>query len=96
LQRHGFLGFFPTLPGSDNNSTVPVATITIVGLIFGVLVLLGASPLFYKPVNRKAVSVVIIGFSVPSVLVGAGFIIGFILGIIGGAKAIRWKPRTKK
>ena len=33
----------------------------------------------------------IIVFSIPSVIMGGGFIIGFILGIIGGAKAISKK-----
>lgn len=89
-----FPWIFPTLPGSDNNSAVPFTTITIVGLVCGVLVLLGTSLLCYKPVNSKAIGIVIIGFSVPSVLTGGGFIIGFILGIIGGVKALRRKPET--
>jgi hypothetical protein len=38
---------------------------------------------------------VIIVFSVPSVVTGGGFIIGFILGIIGGAKAPKWKTEMQ-
>jgi len=90
-----FPWIFPTLPGSDNNAAVPFASITIVGLVCGVLVLLGALLLYYKPLNSKETGIVIIGFSIPSVLAGGGFIIGFILGIIGGVKAFRWKPDTK-
>jgi hypothetical protein len=37
----------------------------------------------------------IIVFSIPSLLTGGGFIIGFILGIIGGAKAFRWRPEVQ-
>jgi hypothetical protein len=87
---------FPTLPGSENNSVVPFTTITIVGLVCGVLVLLGTLLLYYKPVNTKVIGIVIIGFSIPSVLTGGGFIIGFILGVIGGVKALRWKSETRK
>jgi len=45
-----------------------------------------------KPQNKKAWGLIVIIFSIPSVITGGGFIIGFILGIIGGAKAFRWKP----
>jgi len=81
---------FPTLPGSDNNATVPFATIAVIGLICGALVLLGAVMLQAKPENGKAWGIMIIVFSIPSVVTGGGFIVGFILGIIGGAKAFRW------
>ncbi len=83
---------FPTLPGSDNNATVPFATIAIIGLICGALVLFGAIMLRIKPENKKAWGILIIVFSMPSVITGGGFIIGFILGIIDGVKAFKWKP----
>lgn len=89
-----FPWIFPTLPGSDNNATVPFSIITIVGLVCGVLILLGAFILCRKPVD-KSIGIMIIIFSIPSVLTGGGFIIGFILGILGGVKALRWKPETK-
>ena len=85
----------PTLPGSDGNSTVPFASLTAIGLACGVLVLLGALMLHSKPANRKAWSIMIIVFSVPSVITGGGFIIGFILGIMGGARAFSWKPEMQ-
>lgn len=85
----------PTLPGSADNSTVPFASLTAVGLICGVLVLLGAMMLRRRSVNRKVWGIMIVVFSIPSVVTGGGFIIGFILGIIGGALAGRaTKPAT--
>ena len=90
-----FPWIFPTLPGSDNNSTVPFATITIIGLVSGVLVLIGALMLYGKLVDSKAIGIVILVFSIPSVVTGGGFIIGFILGIMGGVEALRWKSVTK-
>jgi hypothetical protein len=87
-----FPWIFPTLPGSENNVTVPFVAIAAIGLICGVLVLFGALMLRIKPENMKAWSILIVAFSVPSVVTGGGFIIGFILGIIGGVKAFRWKP----
>jgi hypothetical protein len=87
-----FPSIFPTLPGSDDNATVSFATIAVIGLICGALVLLGAIMLRIKPENKKAWGILIIVFSIPSVITGGGFIVGFILGIIGGVKAFRWKP----
>jgi len=89
-----FPWIFPTLPGSDNNATVPFTTISIVALICGALILFAAIMLRITPENKKAWGILIMVFSIPSVITGGGFIIGFILGIIGGIKALRWKPET--
>ena len=86
-----FPGMIPTLPGSANDTTV-LYRLTAVGLIFGALVLLGAIMLHIKPLSKKAWGIMILVFSIPSVVTGGGFIIGFILGIIGGALALSRKP----
>jgi len=85
----------PTLPGSADNATVPFASLTAVGLICGVLVLLGAIMLRIRPVNEKTWGIIIVVFSIPSVVTGGGFIIGFILGAIGGALALSRKPKVQ-
>jgi hypothetical protein len=90
-----FPWIFPTLPGSDNNTVVPFATISVIALICGALVLFEALMLRIKPENKKTRGILIIVFSIPSLLTGGGFIIGFILGIIGGAKAFRWRPEVQ-
>ena len=90
-----FPWIIPTLPGSDNNTTIPFASLTVAGLICGVLVLFGAVMLRIKPVNKKMWGIIVIVFSIPSVVTGGGFIIGFILGIIGGALAFSWKPKMQ-
>ena len=87
-----FPWIFPTLPGLDNNTTVPFANIALIGLTCGALVLFGAVMLRNKPENKKAWGILITVFSIPSVITGGGFIIGFILGVIGGVKAFRGKP----
>ena len=85
----------PTLPGSSANDTTLLYNLTAVVLIFGVLVLFGAIMLYSKPANKKAWGIIVIVFSIPSVVTGGGFIIGFILGIIGGALALSCKPRMQ-
>jgi hypothetical protein len=87
-----FPWIFPTLPGSDNNASVPFATIAVIALVCGALVLFAAIMLRIKPEYKKAWGILIMVFSIPSVITGGGFIIGFVLGIISGIKALRWKP----
>jgi hypothetical protein len=84
-----FPGVIPTLPGSKANDTTVLYRLTAVGLIFGALVLIGAILLRTKPANRRVWSIMVMVFSIASVITGGGFIIGFILGTIGGASA--WK-----
>ena len=88
-----FPWIFPTLPGSENNATVPFTTIAVISLICGALVLFGAIMLRIKPESKKTSGILIIMFSIPSVITGGGFIIGFILGIIGGAQALSRKSK---
>jgi hypothetical protein len=88
-----FPWIFPTLPGSDNNATVPFTTISVIALICGAVVLLAAIMLRIKPENKKAWGAIVLVFSIPSVITGGGFIIGFILGIIGGKLALSGKPK---
>ena len=90
-----FPWIIPTLPGSSANDTTVLIRLAAVGLIFGVLVLLGAIMLYSKPANKKAWGIMIVLFSIPSVVTGGGFIIGFILGMIGGAMAFSRKPRMQ-
>ena len=89
-----FIGIMPTLPGSSGNDPALLLGLAAAGLIFGVLVLLGALMMRRKPANKKAwgiIVIIVIVFSIPSVIMGGGFIIGFILGIISGKLALSEK-----
>ena len=86
-----FPWIMPTLPGSSGNDAAVLYTVAAVGFICAVLVLVGAIMLRNKPEHKKAWGALTIAFSIPSVVTGGGFIIGFILGIIGGASAFSRK-----
>jgi hypothetical protein len=90
-----FPWIIPTLPGSSGNDTAVLYDLAAVGLTCGVLVLLGAVMLRIRPVNRKVWGIIIVVSSIPSVVTGGGFIIGFILGIVGGALALSRKPNMR-
>jgi len=87
-----FVGIMPILPGSSGNDPTLLMGLAAAGLIFGGIVLVGALMLRIKPVNKEAWGIIVIVFSMPSVIMGGGFTIGFILGIVGGVKAFKWKP----
>lgn len=91
-----FPGIMPTLPGSSSNDPTLLYSLSIVGLILGVIILLAAIMLFYKPANWKAWGILVIIFSIPSVIMGGGFIIGFILGIMGGKMAFQKKIKIQE
>ena len=86
-----FIGIMPTLPGSSGNDPMLLLGLAMVGLTLGVIVLIGALMLHFKPANKKVWGIMIIVFSIPSVIMGGGFIIGFILGIVGGIIALSRK-----
>jgi hypothetical protein len=64
------------------------------GILFGVVVILGALMLYNNPAQHSTWGLVILIFSALSVLGSAmgGFGIGLILGLIGGVLALTWKP----
>jgi Family of unknown function (DUF6114)/zinc-ribbon domain len=69
--------------------------IGVIGLAFGVLVLVGAIMLYVHPEQHVTWGVIILVFSILSVFTSlGGFLVGLILGIIGGALGIGWKPRA--
>lgn len=90
-----FIGIMPTFPGSSGNDPTLFLELATVGLVFGILVIVCALLLRRKPAKKKVLGIMLIGFSIPSVIMGGGFIIGFILGIVGGAKALSLKPKMQ-
>jgi hypothetical protein len=91
-----FIGIMPTLPGSSGNDPTLLIELAASGLIFGIIVLLGTLMLHIKPARKKVWGIMIVAFSIPSVIMGGGFIIGFILGIIGGKIALSEKKSTQR
>jgi hypothetical protein len=72
-----------------------VGVMGAVGLVSGVIVLVSAVILMTNPGQRRNWGVLILVFSVISFLGLGGFVVGAILGIIGGILALRWSPPTQ-
>jgi hypothetical protein len=61
---------------------------SIIGLVSGILVIIGAVMLHIRPAEQVGWGVVILVFSIISFLGMGGFFIGAVLGIIGGTLAL--------
>lgn len=64
------------------------------GLVSGVIVLVSSVMLLTNSGQARTWSVLILVFSVLSFIGFGGFVVGAVLGIIGGALVLRWKPTT--
>lgn len=72
------------------------AAIALFGLIFGIIVILGAGLMYSKPSAVKTGAIIVLIFSILSIVIGGGFVMGFILGIVGGALGLAWKPSKEE
>ena len=87
-----FTGFMPQMPmtGAAQAMGSFWAMMGVISLIFGIIVLIGAF-LIYMPGKEVIGGILVLIFSILSIFVGGGFLIGLILGIIGGALGLAKK-----
>jgi hypothetical protein len=71
-----------------------VGLMGIFGLVSGVIVLVSSVMLLTRPSQTRTWSVLILVFSVMSFIGMGGFVVGAVLGIVGGALVLKWKPST--
>ena len=69
-----------------------VGAIAIFGLICGIIVTMSAVLLRLKPNQRQTWGILILVFSILGFFGFGGFIVGSVLGIVGGIMTLRWKP----
>ncbi len=91
-------GLIPGMPYPLELLGSLIMVIGVIGLIFGIIVLVGASMIYSgEPSKVRIGSILVLIFSILSLfIVGGGFFIGFILGLIGGILGLTWKPPIKQ
>lgn len=68
-----------------------LSTFSVLGLVSGIVIVASALMLQNRPSEAKTWGTLILVFSVVSLFGMGGFIIGAILGIVGGILALTWK-----
>jgi hypothetical protein len=63
-----------------------------VGIVSGTVVLFASILLYARPKEHAVWGILILVFACVSIVAFGGFVAGMILGIIGGAMAISWRP----
>jgi hypothetical protein len=86
----------PNFPASSVPGLVSgiVGTMGAIGLVSGAIVLVSSAMLLSNSGQRRTWSILILVFSLISFMGLGGFIVGAVLGLVGGALVLRWKPTT--
>ena len=86
----------PNLPASAVPGLVSgfVGLMGIFGLVTGAIVLISSVMLLTNTGQMRTWSVLILVFSILSFIGMGGFVVGAVLGIVGGALVLKWKPPT--
>jgi hypothetical protein len=93
--NHGYNGTFPFQTFVPSFVTGITAFVGAIGLVSGVMVIISGAMLRSSPGQRTLWGVLVVVFSCLSFFGFGGFIIGAILGIIGGIMALTWKPAVR-
>lgn len=88
----GMMGGYHAMMGSLGVPLSFLSGFSLVGLVSGILVVAGAIMLNIRPAEHIEWGVVIVVFSIISFLGTGGFLIGAVLGTIGGTLAVSWRP----
>ncbi len=83
----GFMGGYHSMMGSSGVPLGYMAGLSLIGLVSGMIVVIGALMLTSRPNEKLSWSVLIMIFSAISFLNMGGFFIGGLLGLAGGAIA---------
>ncbi|MEM0203168.1 MAG: DUF6114 domain-containing protein [Archaeoglobaceae archaeon] len=93
MPMYGWMGC--GMMGNAWGFVAPMGGLWLIGMVSGILVIIGAVMLNARPAEHNVWGTIILVFSVISFLGMGGFMVGAILGIIGGALALGFKPVAK-
>ncbi|MGD0329879.1 MAG: DUF6114 domain-containing protein [Nitrososphaeria archaeon] len=91
----GMMGGYRGMMGGFGFPFGSMVGLSLIGLMSGVLVIIAAVMLDTRPSEHTIWGIIVLVFSIISFLGMGGFFVGAILGIIGGAFALSWRPSIK-
>jgi hypothetical protein len=88
-----FVASFGYLANGGANPGTVVTIVGVVGIIFGLIMIVGAVMMYSNPTSAKMWGIIVLVLSILSWFTAVGgLVIGFLLGLIGGILAIVFKP----
>ena len=90
----GMMGGYQGMMGSFGVPLGFTLGFSLMGLVSGIIIIVSTIMLSTRPSEHVAWGTIILIFSVISFLGMGGFFVGAILGLVGGAFAISWKPKS--
>jgi len=91
----GMMGDYGHMMGGLGFPYGIVSGLMLVSLVSGVLVIVGAAMISIHPSQSSMWGIVVLMFSIISFVGMGGFVIGAVLGIVGGVLALTWRPKPK-
>ncbi len=89
----GMMGGYHTFVGSPGYYNF-FSVISVLGVFSGIVVIVSAVLLYLRPQDHLIWGVLILVFALVSFADMGGYFIGALLGVIGGAFALSYRPRT--
>jgi hypothetical protein len=89
----GMMSGYPSFMGGGE--FVSFSVISILGIVAGAIVVVGAVMLRARPMDHLTWGALIIVFSIVGVADMGGYGVGAVLGIAGGALAISYRPSSR-
>lgn len=88
-----FVASFGYLANGGANAGTIVTIVGIVGVIFGLIMIVGGVMMYSNPSSAKMWGIIVLVLSILSWFTAVGgLVIGFLLGLIGGILAIVFRP----
>ena len=85
-------GYYGMMGGYGSGTFLAIQAL---GAVAGLVVLLGAVMMFAGSGKASTWGALVLAFSLVAALASGGFFVGTILGVVGGALAMAWKPGAR-
>jgi hypothetical protein len=91
----GMMGGYRDMMGGFGFPYGIMSGLMLVSLVSGVLVIVGAVMINIHPSQSYTWGIIVLVFSIISFVGMGGFLIGAVLGVVGGVLALTWRPKSK-
>jgi hypothetical protein len=91
----GMMGDYSDMMDGVNLPCATLGGLMLLSLVSGILVIVGAVMMDIHPSQSRTWGIIVLVFSIVSFVGMGGFLIGAVLGVVGGAMALGWKAKPR-